>query len=86
MTAVRLLLLAAEGWSHIDGIILSRGGRGVGYLTPREVCNVAFAIHLDGMTAEERSEFLFELTLPLDPFEQYDAVTRRMAEGAAGGA
>jgi hypothetical protein len=57
--------------------MLARGGAGLGSLTARQVCNVAFAIHTEGMTAEDFAEYRVELMMPLDPMAQYDAVMAR---------
>lgn len=69
----------------MDGILLSRSGRGIETLNPRQMCNFAYALLLENKDQEERDTFLFELSMPLDPMEAADVMFSRMkTEGAPG--
>lgn len=46
-------------------------------LDARQVCNVAFAVMMDGLDPKQREEVLEELRAPLDPMEQWDQVMGR---------
>ena len=36
----------------------------------RQLCNIAFAAAMENRDAEQREEFIFELSMPLDPMAQ----------------
>jgi hypothetical protein len=56
-------------------MLLSKTGRGLHELNPRQLCNYSFAIQLEACDGkDEREEFLMELSLPLDPGLQHDAI------------
>lgn len=47
--------------------MLSKTGRGLHTLNPRQLCNLSFALQLEACDGkDEREEFLMDLKLPLD--------------------
>jgi hypothetical protein len=65
--------------------MLSKSGRGVHTLNPRQACNLAYHLQLDGADNEvQRAEFLEELNAPLDPMEQYDLAMMQLRAGGEG--
>jgi hypothetical protein len=59
--AARFLGWAARNYGELDGDLLRRTGAGLGRLTIRQVCNVAFATITSRLDEEQRAEFLEEL-------------------------
>lgn len=57
--------------------MLLRAGRGLEGLDARQVCNVAFAVMMDGLDSKQREGLIEELRAPLDPMEQWDQVMNR---------
>lgn len=63
--------------------MLSKTGRGLHTLNPRQLCNLSFALQLEACDGkDEREEFLMDLKLPLDPGAQYDALMAQFKPGA----
>lgn len=90
-TGMRLLSYATGNLAELDGTLLLTTGRGVGDLTPRQLCNLVLAQLLQGKDAEQRAEFLEDLYLDFDPEEEARAKVMQMiadkeaANGLSGG-
>lgn len=95
-SARRLLAFIAANIGEFDGGCLQRTGRGLAGLSPREACNLAMAICLDGRGEEDRATFLEDLEYEGNPEAEAMAQVRQMmaakaqapaqaAEAAAGG-
>lgn len=65
--AMRLLGYAAQNLAELDGTMLAETGRGMGDLTPRQLCNLVFARLIAGRDEEGRAEFIEDLYLDFDP-------------------
>lgn len=57
-----------------------RSGTSIHVLSPRQLCNLAYALLAENRTREEREELDMELAMPLDPGEQYEQVMARFGE------
>jgi hypothetical protein len=68
--ALRLLGYCAGSLAELDGKLLLTTGRGIGALTPRQLCNLAYAQLLDGRDEEQREEFTEDLYLDYDPEDE----------------
>lgn len=65
--ALRLLCYAAVNLGELEGSQLVQSGRGLGSLTPRQLCNLCLSVLLAGRDEEQRGEFLEDLYLDFDP-------------------
>ena len=84
---LRLLGYAAANLAELDGTLLATTGRGMGDLTPRQLCNLVLAQLLKGRDEEQRAEFLEDLYLDFDPEEEarskvYQMIADREAASA----
>lgn len=65
--ALRLLGYAVFNLGELEGHQLTQSGRGLGELTPRQLCNLSLAVLIHGRDEEQRQEFLEDLYLDFDP-------------------
>lgn len=81
--ARRLLATIAVKLDEFDGNALMRSGRGLSGLSPREACNLALAISLDGRDEEDRAMFLEDLNYEGNPEAEAMAMVRKMQAAQA---
>lgn len=81
--ARRLLATIAVNLEEFDGGSLQRTGRGLAGLSPREACNLAMAICLDGRGEEDRATFLEDLEYEGNPEAEAMALVRQMKAAQA---
>lgn len=86
--AMRLLGYVAANLEELDGQLILRGGQGIAHLTPREACNLALAMSLEGREEEDRQIFLEDLNFQgspeaeaLEQLRAYQAAQREAADG-----
>jgi hypothetical protein len=86
--AMRLIGFISGNLEEIDGQLIRAGGRGITSLSPREACNVALAVCLEGRDEDDREAFLEDLNYEGDATSDALAQLRKMQaeqKAAAGG-
>lgn len=81
--ARRLLAYIAQSADEFDGRALMKTGRGLAGLSPREACNLALVICLDGRDEEDRAIFLEDLNHEGNPEAEAQAAVRAMMAARA---
>lgn len=94
-SAMRLIGFIARNLEEVDGNLLRTGGRGVRDLSPREACNLALSICLEGRNEEDREVFMQDLMYEGDAagealrqlreFQAQQKAAKEAAEAAQGG-